>query len=66
MDYGLILDDKQKKHVLMDKFEEQKNAIKYFLEDKDYEYETSIPFLEKLVTVMDEFLKENLPSKSEQ
>ena len=63
MDYGSLLNDKGKRRVLMDTFEEQKNVIQYYLDS--HEAGESVPMMEKLVQVMDEFLKANMPQEPE-
>jgi len=58
MDYGKLLDSKQKKRVLMDEFENQKNRIQYYIDE--HENEESIELLEGVVTTLEEFLNSHL------
>ena len=64
LDYSVLLNDKTKRRVLMDEFEDQKNRIQYFIDE--HEPEEAVPLLEKLVETMDTFLTSNLPQENEQ
>jgi len=56
MDYSSLLDSKTKKRVLMDRFEEQKNLIQYYVDE--HNADECVEVLEGVVSLMEDFIKE--------
>ena len=61
MDYAVLLDSKTKRRLLMDKFEDQKNLIQYFIDE--HEAEEVVPDMEDLVMMMTDFLETHFIDK---